>query len=279
MYGSLTCDIRTLKPLCQDDSIFYMSLVKTVILAAGKGKRMGSTIPKPLISLAGKPMIEHLVETVSSLQDMEKPIVVVSPSGEGLFKEVLGERVEYAVQHEQLGTGDAVKASRSLWGDAQGIMVLYADHPFLPKNVLQELNEAFIAEPKAVHMLTATVPSYENEYALFTSWAKILRTIEGSVLGIREMKDASAEELRIREVNPGMYIFPAQWFSGALDRLTNENASGEYYLTDVIRMASDDGLSLLSTTTDALAVIGVNTPEDLAVLEKQKSKIQETNIK
>lgn len=247
-----------------------MSLVKTVILAAGKGKRMGASVPKPLVPIAGKPMVEHLVETVCSLQDMEKPIVVVSPSGEEMFREVLKDRVVYAVQQEALGTGDAVKASRSAWGDAQGIMVLYADHPFLPKEVLSDLVNAFIAEPKAVHMLTATVPAFEGEYTPFTSWAKILRDEEGVVLGIREKKDASAEEAEILEVNPGMYIFPADWLATALDAITNENANGEYYLTDVIRMAIEQGIPLLSTVTDALAVIGVNTQEDLAVAERQK---------
>lgn len=247
-----------------------MSLVKTVILAAGKGKRMGASVPKPLVPIAGKPMVEHLVETVSSLQDMERPIVVVSPSGEPLFREVLGDRVEYAVQQEALGTGDAVKASRSAWGDAWGIMVLYADHPFLPKQVLHELVEAFVAEPGAVHMLTATVPTYEGEYAGFKSWGRILRDAKGKLAGIREAKDASEEELCIQEVNPSMYVFPAKWLFGALEKLTNVNASGEYYLTDVVQMASEDGLHMLTTTTDALSVIGVNTPEELLVAERQR---------
>ncbi|MEK9156862.1 MAG: NTP transferase domain-containing protein [Patescibacteria group bacterium] len=248
-----------------------MSLVKTVILAAGKGKRMGASVPKPLVPIAGKPMVEHLVETVSSLQDMGKPIVVVSPSGEPLFREVLGDRVEYAVQQEALGTGDAVKASRSVWGNAQGIMVLNADHPFLPKEVLHELVEACIAEPKAVHMLTATVPSYEGEYQGFKTWGRILRGVDGHVADIREAKDATADELLLQELNPAMYIFPAEWLAGALDGLTNTNASGEYYLTDVVHMASEQGLRLLTTTADALSVIGVNTPEELLVAEKRHS--------
>lgn len=245
-----------------------MSLVKTVILAAGKGKRMGASVPKPLVPIAGKPMVEHLVETVSSLQDMGKPIVVISPSGEPLFREVLGDRVEYAVQQEALGTGDAVKASRSAWGDAQGIMVLYADHPFLPKQVLHELIEAFIAEPQAIHMLTATVPSYEGEYAGFQKWGRIIRNTKGELAGIREAKDASEEELATREINPSMFIFPADWLNRALDKLTNTNASAEYYLTDVMQMASQEGIRILTTTTDALSVIGVNTPEELLVAEK-----------
>lgn len=247
-----------------------MSLVKTVILAAGKGKRMGASVPKPLVPIAGKPMVEHLVETVCSLQDMEKPIVVVSPSGEEMFRAALQDRVVYAVQQEALGTGDAVKASQGAWGDAQGIMVLNADHPFLPKEVLHELAEAFIAEPGAVHMLTATVPSYEGEYAGFASWGRILRGTDGRVADIREVKDATAEELLLQEINPAMYVFPAQWLARALDSLTNVNASSEYYLTDVVHMASEQGLQLLTTTTDALSVIGVNTPEELVIAERQK---------
>ncbi|NBX49479.1 hypothetical protein EBT25_05955 [bacterium] len=250
---------------------FHMSLVKTVILAAGKGKRMGLSVPKPLVPIAGKPMVQHLVETITDLSEQKKPIVVVSPSGEVLFREVLGERVEYALQQEALGTGDAVKASRNLWEDADGIMVLNADHPFLPKQVLQELIEAFRIEPTAVHMLTARVPSYEGEYQGFKSWGRILRDKEGRVSDIREAKDASPEELAIQEINPAMYIFPATWLAEALEKLTNKNASGEYYLTDVVHISFEEGLKLLTTTADALSVIGVNTPEELAIAERYKA--------
>lgn len=246
-------------------------MVKTVILAAGKGKRMGASVPKPLVPIAGRPMVVHLVETVTSIS-AEKPIVVISPAGEPLFKEALGDRVEYAIQEEAHGTGDAVKASRDLWGSADGIMVLYADHPFLPKAVLQELIAAFQSAPEAIHLLTATVPNYEGEYAKFASWGRIIRDEGGRAKDIREAKDASDAEREIKEVNPAMYVFPAAWLQGALDRLTNQNASGEYYLTDVIGLAAQDGKMLHTTTTDALAVIGVNTPDDLKDAERYKAQ-------
>lgn len=244
-----------------------MSVVKTVILAAGKGKRMGALVPKPLVPIAGRPMVAHLVETVTKISQ-ERPIVVVSPAGEQLFKETLGDAVTYAVQQEALGTGDAVKVSRDLWGNADGIMVLYADHPFLPKKVLEELIASFESSPSAIHMLTALVPGYEGEYAKFASWGRIIRDEQGNARGIREAKDASDAEREIREVNPAMYVFPAAWLHSALNRLTNTNASGEYYLTDVVSLAAKDGLSLHTTSTDALAVIGVNTPEDLKDAER-----------
>lgn len=248
-----------------------MSLVKTVILAAGKGKRMGASVPKPLVPIAGKPMVAHLVETVTKIAD-KKPIVVVSSAGESLFKEALGDSVEYALQQEALGTGDAVKASRDLWGDADGIMVLYADHPFLPKEVLKDLISSFAISPNAIHMLTALVPNYEGEYAKFASWGRIIRDENGNAKDIREAKDALDAEKEICEVNPAMYVFPAAWLRGALDRLTNKNASEEYYLTDVIGLGASDGLKLLTTTTNALAVIGINTPEDLADAERHHCK-------
>ncbi len=248
-----------------------MSLVKTVILAAGKGKRMGASVPKPLVPIAGKPMVAHLVETVTKIAD-EKPIVVVSPAGEPLFKETLRDSVTYALQQEARGTGDAVKASRDFWGDADGIMVLYADHPFLPKEVLEKLISSCTASPNAIHMLTAIVPNYEGEYAKFASWGRIIRDENGNAKDIREAKDASDTEKEIREVNPAMYVFPAAWLRGALDRLTNKNASGEYYLTDVIGLAAQDDLALHTTSTDALSVIGVNTPDDLKDAEAYKNK-------
>lgn len=251
-----------------------MSLVKTVILAAGKGKRMGASVPKPLVQIAGRPMVAHLVETVTQISN-EKPIVVISPSGEMLFKEALRECVAYAMQHEALGTGDAVKASRELWNGAQGIMVLYADHPFLPKKVLESLMDSFARAPLDIHMLTAIVPHFHDDYAKFASWGRIVRDEKGSAKEIREAKDASENERAIRELNPAMYIFPAAWLSDALDRLRNDNASGEYYLTDVIGLATQDGLRLHTTQTDALSVIGVNTPEDLKDAEAYKKSHEE----
>lgn len=248
-----------------------MLLIKTVILAAGKGKRMGASVPKPLVPIAGRPMVAHLIETVTDIA-AEKPIVVISPAGEALFKETLGDSVVYAVQEEALGTGDAVKASRDFWENADGIMVLYADHPFLPREVLKELAASFATSPNAVHMLTALVPSFEGEYAKFASWGRIIRDEYGNAKDIREARDASEPEREIHEVNPAMYVFPAEWLRRALDRLTNANASGEYYLTDVIGLAAQDGLMLRTTSTDALAVIGVNTPDDLKDAEAYKNK-------
>ncbi len=246
-----------------------MSLVKTVILAAGKGKRMGASVPKPLVSIAGRPMVAHLVETITEIAN-KKPIVVVSPAGEALFKDALGESVAYAVQQEALGTGDAAKASRDLWEDADGIMVLYADHPFLPKAVLKSPTASFEAQPNDIHMLTAVVPNFEGEYAKFASWGRIIRNEKGDAKEIREAKDATEDERGIKELNPAMYIFPKHWLSTALDRLKNNNASGEYYLTDVIGLATQDGLALHATQTDARSVIGINTPEDLKDAEEYK---------
>ncbi len=250
-----------------------MSNVRVVILAAGKGKRMGSSIPKPLLPILGKPIIAHMIETLRDVVE-SKPIVVVSPEGEPQFRQILGDVVEYAVQEEARGTGDAVRAAKELYQDADGVMVLYGDHPFLPAEVLKNLVQIFNKDPQAMVMLTARVPNFEGNYANFITWGRILYDANGKVLGVRESKDTTEEEKQIREVNPGMYVFPRAWLDEALPRLKNENASQEYYLTDLLPLACADGLMIKTLATDALHVIGVNTPEELRRAEALQHELK-----
>ncbi len=245
-----------------------MSSIQVVILAAGKGKRMGASVPKPLVVIDGKPMISHLLATVGYVFSHPKPIAVISPYTQELFHEALGDAARFAYQDEPLGTGDAVKASKGLWDDADGILVLYADHPFLPKEALEQLRSAFFEHPEDIHLLTARVENFSGDAKVFSSWGRILRNSMGDVVGIREVKDASEEERKITEVNPSLFLFPATWLSKALDALTHNNASGEYYLTDVIAQAFRDGIALRAQSIPAFQVLGVNTPEDLLLAEK-----------
>lgn len=248
------------------------SNVQVVILAAGQGKRMGASIPKPLVPVLGKPMIRHLIETLKGVTEM-KPVVVVSPAGKPLFEAALGNAAEYVIQDPPQGTGDAVRAAQPAC-TAGGIMVLYGDHPFLPERVLNELVAMHDAHPDALVMLTATVPSYEGPYANFMSWGRILRDAEGNVTGIRESKDQSDEEKKICEVNPGMYVFPSAWLWNALSRLKNTNASSEYYVVDLLLIAREDGVEIVTASTDALDVLGINTPEELKRAEEIKQAHQ-----
>ena len=236
-------------------------------MAAGKGTRMKSDIPKPLIPILGKPMIQHLLERVRIAGIDEKPVVVVSPGGLPLFHEALGDQVDFVVQTEQLGTGHALKSAEQICGGADNVMVLYGDHPFLSPPILQMLSGLPSEHPGALVMLTVRVPHFDDAYAGFVSWSRILRDETGRVIGDRQVKDATDEEKKILELNPCMYAFPAPWIWEKLAQLKNVNASKEYYLTDGIAMAMEEGKEIITADADPLEVIGVNSPEELARAE------------
>jgi len=131
-----------------------------------------------------------------------------------------------------------------------------------------QLHEMHTDQTPFVSMITTKVPNYKKEYEAFERWGRILRDEVGHVAGIREAKDCTEEELEILEVNPALYAFNAAWLWERLPELSNKNANSEYYLTDLIEMAIDEGGEIITTLADAMEVIGVNTPEDLQVAEK-----------
>lgn len=249
-----------------------MAHTRVIILAAGKGTRMKSDIPKPLIPVAGKPMIEHLLENVRASGVDEKPIVVIGEWSEAAFRAQLGETVDFAIQTEQLGTGHAVMAAKKVAGDADNIIVLYGDHPFIRPDVIRGITDMLEAFAGSVVMLTAIVPDFVDDYTMFLRWGRILRDENGEVIGIREAKDCTPDELEITEVNPGIYAFPAVWAWANLEKIGNENASKEYYLTDLIALAVAEGKEIATASANPLDVIGINSPEELARAEELVSK-------
>lgn len=244
-----------------------MPSTRVVILAAGKGTRMKSDIPKPLIAVAGEPMVTRLIRSVKESGVDAKPVVVVGSWSEELFRSALGNSVDYAVQTEQLGTGHAVRSSKEVVGPADRIIVLYGDHPFLRPEVIRGLSDLQSANEGSVAMLTAKVPNFEGDFATFIKWGRILRDDAGNVTAIREFKDASPAEAAITEVNPAIFAFPAAWAWHNLEALKNENASGEYYLTDLIGAAMSSGVPIVTASAEPLDVIGINSPEELARAE------------
>lgn len=240
-----------------------MSKTRVIILAAGKGTRMKSDIPKPLISVSGEPMITRLIRSVKGSGVDVCPVVVVAPWSKSMFEAVLKNHVEYAVQQEQLGTGNAVKSAREVVADADRVIVLYGDHPFLRPEVIQEIAGLQSSNPTAFVMLTATVPNFVGEFETFVKWGRILRDRTGHVTAIREAKDATPEELLVTEVNPAIFAFPAPWAWEHLDLVKNANASGEYYLTDLVAEAMNSGVPIVTANADPFDVIGINSPEEL----------------
>lgn len=235
---------------------------------------MGASIPKPMIPIAGKPMIEHLLDRVAAAQIGGKPILVVSPEGVSFFKERLGDGAEYIIQEEAQGTGSAVKCVVDCLAMNGGVepshlMVLYGDHPFLSAEAIKRLADRVLVVPSALVMLTAEVPNFLGDYQGFYSWGRILRGVDGRVTGIRELKDATENEKTITEVNPAMFIFPYDWLKRSIVKIENNNASQEYYLTDLVAIAKKEGLSIQTESVDALDVMGVNSPDELARLEQR----------
>lgn len=252
-----------------------MHETRVVILAAGHGKRMGADVPKPLVPIAGRPMIAHLLDSVIASGVDARPVVVVAPDCVAMFKSALDNLCDFAVQMEQLGTGHAVMSAKDTVGNAKRVVILYGDHPFIGARTLKDLVALHDAHADAVAMLTSTVPNYDKPYDAFQGWARIIRDESGKVIAIREAKDCSDAQRKMREVNPGIYAFPASWMWERLPDVGKGNASGEYYLTELFTMAFDEGMSIVTASADPLDVMGINTPDELTRAEEIFSLKQE----
>ena len=243
---------------------------RVVILCAGKGTRMGADIPKPLVEVSGQPMVIHLLESIEVAGIDPNPILVVSPDGLSHFG-TFCEHVdcEYAIQEEQLGTGHAVLAAREVAGQADTIVVLYGDHPFIGSELIDQLVVLRKSHPAPIAMLTTKVPGFTKDYQHFMHWGRIIRDEIGNMVASREYKDATEKERAILEVNPGLYAFDAQWLWDHLADLENENASKEYYLTDLVEMAIEEGSGVVTELVEnPFEVMGINTAEELERAER-----------
>jgi bifunctional UDP-N-acetylglucosamine pyrophosphorylase/glucosamine-1-phosphate N-acetyltransferase len=239
------------------------SIISPVILAAGDGKRMQSDLPKVMHLLHGKPLVEHAVAAAEAVSDLQKPVIIVSPK-HTMVQDHLGDRAQYAVQEQQLGTGHAVmQAQGLLHGVADHVVVLYGDMPFVSPASIEQLIAKHIERGNTVTLMTATVPNFENEYACFAKFGRIVRLDGGYIQKIVEAKDASEGELQILEVNPSIFCFKAEWLWHHLNALQNINAQGEYYLTDLIEMAIADHQLISSVPVAPREAMGINTKEEL----------------
>lgn len=204
-----------------------------IILAAGKGSRMKSSLYKVLHPVAGKPMVEHVVEQVEAVKVDE--IVTIVGFGAEMVKEQLGDRSKYALQTEQLGTGHAVLATADLLKDKKGTtLVICGDTPLLTADTLKQLVEHH-EETKAKATILSAIAHDASGYG------RIVRGDDNLVEKIVEHKDASASELLIKEFNTGTYCFDNEFLFDALNQVGNDNAQGEYYLPDVISILKNKG--------------------------------------
>ena len=238
-----------------------MSDLVTVILAAGKGTRMKSKLPKVLHKAAGKSMVQHVIDAAKAA-GAKRNIVVTGFGGE-MVREAIGDQAEFAEQKEQLGTGHAVMQTAELLKDETGtVMVLCGDTPLLTGDLLKKLFDAHIEAKAKATVLTAIMPDA-------TGYGRIIRMADGSVQKIVEHKDATEEERQVKEVNSGIYCFDAKALFESLKKVTNDNAQGEYYLPDVLEILQKQGEKIWAVAADDYeSTLGINSRQQLAGAEK-----------
>jgi len=229
-----------------------------VILAAGQGTRMRSALPKVLHPLAGKPMLQHTIDTARELLP-GRLSVVYGHGGEQVPQQIADPAINWVLQTEQLGTGHAVMQALPEVADNDIVLVLYGDVPLLSAETLALLSEYADRE---LCLLTVHLDDPSG-------YGRIVRDEHGQVTAIVEHKDADENQRRISEVNTGILAVNGGKLKTWLGRLENNNAQGEYYLTDIIAMAVNDGLAVrVSHPADPFEVLGVNSRQQLAQLER-----------
>ncbi len=235
-----------------------------IIMAAGKGTRMKSRHPKVLQKLAGRALLQHVLDTAAQLQ--ARSAVVITGHGAEQVEAAIGQssaggtQLAFARQEPQLGTGHAVQQAVPLLADDGMAIVLSGDVPLTQADTLQGLLDAAGSDRMA--LLTVNMPDP-------TGYGRIVRNAEGTVQRIVEQKDANAQERAITEIYSGIMAVPARRLKPWLARLNNHNAQGEYYLTDIVAMAVADGVAVEGhCIADVLQVAGINSPQQLAELER-----------
>lgn len=238
-----------------------MAEVYSVILAGGKGTRMKSDLPKVLLKINNKTLIEYCVETAQSLK-LTKVIVVVGYKRE-LVQGILGNSVDYAIQGEQLGTGHALMQTKNILAQADGyVLVSNGDMPFISPKMFKDLYSACIKKGAAAAMMSVKTKD-------FSSWGRVVRDRRGDVKKIVEAKDADQKILEIEEKNAGIYCFSIKDLFFALEKIKSNNAQKEYYLTDVVEILSDSNKKIISIiTTKYNNIVGINTPAELLQAKK-----------
>jgi len=236
-----------------------MKQLEVIILAAGKGSRMRSTLPKVLHSLAGRPLLQHVIERALQLES-KKSHVVYGHGGDAVPKALSLFEIDWVEQSQQLGTGHAVEQVMPHVDDSSTVLILYGDVPLIELVTLQQLIE--MSGGTRLALLTLKLENPQG-------YGRIVRGSDNAIEAIVEERDASDAECAICEVNSGIMALPAKALRGWLSRLESNNAQGEFYLTDVIAMAVADGVEVAGLVIDdSYQVAGINTRSQLAALER-----------
>ncbi len=230
-----------------------------IILAAGLGTRMNSLIPKVLHPLGGRPMIAWLTEALAA-NHADRVVVVVGPGMDAVAEAVTP--AEVAVQHEPLGTGHAVLAARDVLGDFDGdVLVLFGGDPLVPANTMEAMVAARRAQPKPAVVVLGMRPDDPAHYG------RLVVDDDGALSRIVEFRDANPEQRAIGLCNAGIMAIDGRQLFGLLDRIGNNNAKGEYYLTDIVAAARDAGLRCAVVDGGTQALPGIDSRAELAAVE------------
>lgn len=233
-------------------------MLEIVVLAAGRGTRMRSDLPKVLHTLAGRPLLSHVIDTARALGP-SRIHVVVGHGADTVRAAIAADDVECHVQQEQLGTGHAVAQALPHCNPSSNVLVLFGDVPLLGVDTLRELLERVNGTPV---MLAAQLEDPSG-------YGRVIRDDSGDFHAVIEHKDANEAERQVREVNTGVLAAPAAQLADLLAKVTNDNAQGEYYLPDALGLARAQGLSVgVSVTDDPLEILGVNDRLQLEQLER-----------
>lgn len=234
-------------------------MLDIIVLAAGKGTRMRSELPKVLHPIGGKPLVQHVVDTARQVGG-EKIMIVVGHGAEAVEQKMTAADVSFVLQAEQLGTGHAVQQALPELREDATVLILYGDVPLTRVDTLQKLVAG--VNDQQMGLLTVNLPDP-------TGYGRILRDDNNRVTAIVEHKDASEAERAVKEVNTGIMAVSAKHLRSWLPQLTNNNAQGEYYLTDLIALAVANGVAIEVQQPDAAEEVeGINNRQQQAALER-----------